>query len=205
MGIYSDWIFPRALEWTLGSRHPMEYRRRALDGARGDVLEIGFGTGLNLSCYPRDIERLTLLDPARLLPRRVARRIADCGLRVEIAHLDAAQLPFDSERFDTVVSTWTLCTIPEVGAALTEIRRVLKPGGSFLFLEHGRSSDPRVARRQDRWNRLQQLVACGCNLNRPIDRLVESAGLKIAQLDRFLMPKTPQIVADHYLGTARRA
>jgi ubiquinone/menaquinone biosynthesis C-methylase UbiE len=202
MGIYSDYIFPHLLEFTLGRGEPMKQRCRALEAARGEVLEIGFGTGLNLSCYPSGVGRLSLIDPARHLSRKVARRIAAAGFPVEMAHLDAARLPFDSERFDTVVSTWTLCTIPQVEAALIEIRRVLKPDGRFLFLEHGRSADDKVARRQDRWNGLQRVVGCGCNLNRPIDRLIEAAGLRVDRLERFLMPKTPRIIADHYLGSA---
>ena len=121
-----------------------------------------------------------------------------------MAFLDAARLPFEAEHFDTVVSTWTLCTIPDVAAALAEVCRVLKPGGRFLFLEHGLSDEPRAARRQERWNGFQRVIGCGCNLNRPIDRLTEAAGLRIARLERFLMPKTPRIAADHYLGCAMR-
>jgi ubiquinone/menaquinone biosynthesis C-methylase UbiE len=202
MGIYSDYIFPQVLEFGLGRGEPMKQRLRALQAAHGEVLEIGFGTGLNLSCYPSGVARLSLVDPARHLSKKVARRIAAAGFPVEMAHLDAARLPFDDGRFDTVVSTWTLCTIPQVEAALAEIRRVLKPDGRFLFLEHGRSADDKVARRQDRWNGVQRVIGCGCNLNRSIDRLIESAGLRVEHLDRFLMPKTPRIIADHYLGSA---
>ena len=202
MGIYSDHIFPHVLEFALGRGHPMKYRCRALAEARGDVLEIGFGTGLNLSCYPSAVARLKLIDPARHLSRKVSKRIEAAGFPVEMAHLDAARLPFETAEFDTVVSTWTLCTIPDVQSALVEVRRVLKPGGKFLFLEHGRSADERVARRQDRWNGVQRVVGCGCNLNRPIDRLIESAGLRVDRLDRFLMPKSPRIIAEHYLGSA---
>ncbi len=202
MGIYSNVVFPRVLEFLLGGRVPMEYRHRALADAHGDVLEIGFGTGLNLSCYPRQVERLTLVDPARLLPKRVTRRIEAAGMPVERVFLDAERLPFESGRFDTIVSTWTLCTIPDVAAALAEARRVLKPGGKLLFLEHGRSGDERVARRQDRWNGVQRFFGCGCNLNRPIDTLIASAGLQIQSLERFQMPGVPAITAEHYLGTA---
>ena len=205
MGIYSNHIFPRLLDVVLSDREPMKHRRRALEDACGEVLEIGFGTGLNLSCFPRSIARLTVLDPAKLLPKRVARRIAAVEFPVETAFVDAATLPFESERFDTVVSTWTLCTISDVAAALAEVRRVLKLRGRFLFLEHGRSDDPRVARRQDRWNGVQRFIGCGCNLNRPIDQLVASAGLRVERLERFLMPKSPRIAADHYLGSASRA
>ncbi|MBX9792451.1 MAG: class I SAM-dependent methyltransferase [Pirellulales bacterium] len=202
MGLYSTYIFPRMLELALGGRVPTEYRHQALADAAGEVLEIGFGTGLNLACYPRAVARLTVLDPERLLPKKVARRIAAASFPVETAFLDAERLPFESARFDTVVSTWTLCTIPDAAAALGEIRRVLKPNGRFLFLEHGRSDDERVARRQDRWNGLQRVIGCGCNLNRPIDALVSGAGLRIARLERFLMPRTPRLLAEHYLGCA---
>lgn len=202
MGLYSDFIFPHMLEFLLGNKQAMHYRRQALAEAHGDVLEIGFGTGLNLACYPAAVSRLTIIDPAKLLPRRVAKRIAAAHMPVEEAFLDAEHLPFEIERFDTVVSTWTLCTIPDAVAALQEVHRVLKPTGKLLFLEHGRSSDANVARKQDRWNGFQQVVGLGCNLNRPIDELITSAGLRIRSLERFQMPRTPKIGAEHYLGAA---
>ncbi len=202
MGLYSNFIFPHMLEYLLGSKQAMEFRRRTLADARGDVLEIGFGTGLNLECYPAAVQRLTIIDPAKLLPRRVAKRIAAVHMPVEEAFLDAEHLPFQNARFDTVVSTWTLCTIPDAVGALQEVRRVLKPDGKLLFLEHGRSGDATIARKQDRWNGVQRVVGLGCNLNRPIDELISGAGLKIRSLDRFQMPRTPKIGAEHYLGVA---
>lgn len=202
MGLYSNFIFPHMLEFLLGNKQAMRYRRQALADARGEVLEIGFGTGLNLECYPAAVERLTIIDPAKLLPRRVAQRIAAVHMPVEEAFLDAEHLPFENHRFDTVVSTWTLCTIPDAVGALREVRRVLKPGGKLLFLEHGRSGDATIARKQDRWNGFQRVVGLGCNLNRPIDQLITSAGLTINSLDRFQMPRTPKIGAEHYLGVA---
>ncbi len=172
MGLYVDVIFPHLLEFMMSRPHMMKERVRALAEAHGDVLEIGFGTGLNLSSYPTAVERLTILDPANVLEKKVTERIAAAPMPIEKVHLDAKELPFDAGRFDCVVSTWTLCTIPEVESALREVHRVLKSSGTFLFLEHGRSDDERVSRRQDRWNWLQQIVGVGCNLNRPIDRLV---------------------------------
>jgi ubiquinone/menaquinone biosynthesis C-methylase UbiE len=192
------------MEFTLSRRRPMEYRRHVLASAKGEVLEIGFGTGWSLSCYPASVERLTLLDPATLLPKRVRKRIEAAVMPVEIVQLTAERLPFEPDRYDTVISTWTLCTIPDVAAALAEIRRVMKPDAALLFLEHGRSGDERVARRQDRWNRLQQIIGCGCNLNRPIDRLIEASGLRIERLDRFKMPGIPRVGAEHYLGSTTR-
>lgn len=202
MAIYSDVIFPRLLDLVMGQPRLMECRRSALAAARGEVLEIGFGTGLNLNCYTPATTRLTIIDPAQHLPAKVEKRIREVAFPVERAHLDAARLPFEAGRFDTVVSTWTLCTIPAVEQALAEVRRVLAPGGKFLFLEHGRSDDPGIARRQDRWNGFQKVVACGCHLNRPIDRLIEAAGMQFGQLERFTMPGTPAILAPHYIGVA---
>jgi len=205
MGLYADLIFPHVLEFMMSRPHMMKERVRALAEARGDVLEIGFGSGLNLACYPAAVEQFTVLDPANILKKRVAKRIAAAPMPIEKVHIDAKELPFDAGRFDCVVSTWTLCTIPEVESALREVRRVLKSGGTFLFLEHGRSDDERVASRQDRWNWLNRIIGVGCNLNRPIDRLVTDAGLELRALERFQMPKSPRISAEHYLGTAVRA
>jgi ubiquinone/menaquinone biosynthesis C-methylase UbiE len=191
------------MEFVLSRREPMAFRRQVLEPACGDVLEIGFGTGLNLTCYPPTVDRLTIVDPETLLPKRVQRRMAAAPMPVEMAHLTAERLPFAAARFDTVVSTWTLCTIPDVAQALAEVRRVLKPGGHLLFLEHGRSRDPRVAKRQDRWNGLQRIIGCGCNLNRPIEKLVADSGLQVDRLEHFVMPG-PRLAADHYLGSAVR-
>lgn len=204
VGFYRRHVFPRLMELALGSESCTAERRRTLAEARGDVLEIGFGTGLNLAHYPPAVAGLTIVDPEDVLPARVAERIAAAPFPVTQAKLDAERLPFDDGRFDTVVSTWTLCTIPDAVAALREVRRVLKPEGRFLFLEHGRSDDPGVARWQDRWNPIQQVVACGCNVNRPIDRLIAEAGLVLADLARFVRPGDLRIMAEMYRGTATR-
>jgi SAM-dependent methyltransferase len=204
MGFYQRVVFPRLMEWALGSETCSAERRRALAAAQGDVLEIGFGTGLNLRHYPPTVANLSIVDPAELLPARVEARIAAAPFPVTYARLDAERLPFDDARFDTIVSTWTLCSIPDAGAALREVRRVLKPSGSFLFLEHGRSDDPGVARWQDRWNPIQRFVACGCNVNRPIDRMIADAGLVVTDLARFVLPGDIRVMAEMYRGTAVR-
>lgn len=203
MSLYSSYIFPRLLDWTLGAPEFGKYRRRALAPARGSTLEIGFGTGLNLPYYPDSVTRLTVIDSENMLRQRVAQRIAACPLPVTKMQLDAqGRLPFDDAIFDSVVTTLTLCSIAEPAPALAEIRRVLKPDGQFVFFEHGRSDDPAVARKQDRFNPLQKLISVGCNLNRQIDRLIREAGFEIAQLDRFLLPKTPRLLAEMYRGVA---
>ncbi|MFW6125244.1 MAG: class I SAM-dependent methyltransferase [Pirellulales bacterium] len=202
VGIYADHVLPRVLDFAMSRPQVLQERALALAEAHGEVLEIGFGTALNLAYYPSAVERLTVVDPADVLRKRVARRIAAAPMAVEIVHTDAAQLPLDAGQFDCVVTTWTLCTIPDVASALREIARVLKPQGWYLFLEHGRSSNPKVARWQDRLNPIQRVVSCGCNLNRPIDNLIARAGLQITRLERYDMPKTPSIFAPHYRGRA---
>ena len=171
----------------------------------GHVLEIGFGTGLNLSCYPQTVVRLTVVDSARMLPDRVAKRISRAQMPIELFVLDTSErLPFQDQSFDGAVTTFTLCSIADVGSALAEIRRVLKPDSPFVFLEHGRSGDARVARRQDFFNPLQRLIACGCNMNRPIDRLIRESAFEIVKLDRYLMPGAPRVLGEMYRGVARR-
>lgn len=202
MGLYARYVFPRLMDWVLGAVPLQAERRAALAGVHGEVLEIGFGTGLNLCCYPPGITRLVAIDAVELLPARVAQRIATVSFPVERTRLDAERLPFPDARFDCVVSTWTLCSIPDATAALHELRRVLKPGGRYLFLEHGRSDDPRVARWQDRFNPIQRRLGAGCNINRPIDTLIRDAGFEIAHLERYAREGEPRIMAEMYRGTA---
>jgi len=205
MGFYSSHIFPRLVEWSLGSGIVRDQRRATLAPLRGHVLEIGFGTGLNLPCYPPQVTRLTAIDSETMLPGRVADRIARTHVPVERLKLDAGgRLPFEGESFDGVVTTFTLCSIADVAAALAEIRRVLKPTGEYVFLEHGRSDDLRIARRQDLINPITKLIGCGCNMNRPIDKLISAAGLQIAKLDRFVMPDSPRILGEMYRGAAKK-
>jgi ubiquinone/menaquinone biosynthesis C-methylase UbiE len=203
VGIYSKHIFPFILDWSLGTAEMGEYRRLALATARGETLEIGFGTGLNLRYYPNTVSKLTLIDAENMLPRRVERRIAESTIPLTRLQIDASRrLPLADQTIDTVVTTMTLCSIADTAAALAEVGRVIRPEGRFIFLEHGRSDDQSVARRQDLFNPLQRIIAAGCNLNRPIDQLIKSAGFEIMSLDRFLMPNAPRIMAEMYCGIA---
>src|SRR5262245_53571955 len=180
-----------------------KYRRLALATAHGETFEIGFGTGLNLCYYPDTVSKLTVIDTENMLPRRVEKRIAESAIPLTRLQIDASQrLPFDDRSFDTVVTTMTLCSIADTAAALAEVGRIIRPEGRFIFLEHGRSDDHSVARRQDLFNPLQRIIGVGCNLNRPIDQLIISAGFEIMSLDRFLMPNAPRIMAEMYCGIA---
>jgi ubiquinone/menaquinone biosynthesis C-methylase UbiE len=158
VGLYAKYIFAPLMDWSLRRRDVEALRERVVSQAAGDVLEIGFGTGLNLPYYSADVRKLTLLDDAELLPGRVAKRIEDCRAGgIERLITSAERLPLADASLDCVVSTLTLCSIPDVIAALREIRRVLKPGGKLLLLEHGRSNDTRIARWQDRLNSMQRI------------------------------------------------
>ena len=166
------------------------------------MLELGFGTGLNLPYYSDAVKRLTVVDPEDLMPQRVAERIAGARFPVERAKLGAEHLPFEDGRFDCAVSTFTLCTIPDVAAAVREVRRVLKSGGSFLFLEHGLSEEPAVAKWQRRLDPIQRVIGRGCHITRRIDRIVADGGLEIVRLDRFLIAGIPRTHATMYRGAA---
>lgn len=206
MGIYAKHIFPRLLDWTLRSEECRAQRDLALASAIGNTLEIGFGTALNIRHYTDKVTELTVIDNERMLPDRVERRMARARFPVKEMQLDASgRLPFEDSSFDTVVSTWTLCSIENLAAALAEIRRALKPEGRFIFLEHGRSDDERVARMQDFWNPLQKIIGRGCNMNRAIDKLITESGFDIVKLDRFLMRDSPRVLGEMYRGIAKRA
>lgn len=201
--MYASYIFPRLMDWVLSGERFQRERRHLLSAAEGIVLEIGFGTGLNLPHYPRTVTALHTVDPSSMLRERVADRIALVPFPVHIHFLGAERLPYDDATFDCAVSTFTLCTIPDPVMALHEVRRVLKPDGHFLFLEHGRSDDPDIAKWQDRFNPLENWLGCGCNLNRRIDRLVNTAGLHMQTLDRYVLPGLPRIGGEIYRGMAR--
>jgi ubiquinone/menaquinone biosynthesis C-methylase UbiE len=204
LSFYHHFIFPRVLDLAMSSRLLRKPRDRTLAPARGRILEIGFGTGRNLRHYPPTVKRIEAIDPDLDLDRLSMPRIARAAIEVDFHHLDAAHLPFEEARFDTVVSTFTLCSIPDVVHALGEVRRVLKPGGQFLFLEHGRSPDPAVASWQDRLNPAWMPLAGGCHLNRPMRALVEDAGLVLGGLQNYYLKRAPRFVGYMTEGVATR-
>jgi len=205
MGLYASQIFPRLMDWVMAGDEFHRLRTELLSHVRGEVLELGIGTGLNLPHYPKTIAGLHAVDPANLLPKIVMARRTSQSFPIRIQHVTAESLPYDDRSFDFAVSTWTLCTIPDPVKALREARRVLKPDGMFLFLEHGQSEDERIAAWQDRLNPIQNIIGCGCNLNRRIDQLIIQAGLKIMTLDRFHMQNVPRLAGEMYRGAAARS
>ena len=203
MSRFGEWLRPRLLDRMMSQLD--EQRAPTVARAEGHVLEIGFGTGLNLPHYGPGVKSLVALEPkvaAGYAPTEA--RIAAAPFPVERARLRAdASLPFDAGRFDSIVSTWTLCSIPDLATALAELRRVLRPGGRFLFVEHGRATSERTARWQDRLDPLWTRIADGCHMNRPIDRLVEAGGFRLVALERFL-DEGPALLAQMFRGVAER-
>jgi len=204
LGLYHHYVFPWVLDLAMSSRMLHEPRDRTLAPARGRILEIGFGTGRNLTHYPPTVKRIEAIDPDPDLDQLSLPRIAHASIGVDFHHLNAEHLPFEDARFDTVVSTFTLCSIPDVLHALGEVRRILKPGGQFLFLEHGRSPDAKVARWQDRLNRAWMPLAGGCHLNRPMRDLIGGAGLEIGLARDYYLERAPKFVGYLSEGVARR-
>ena len=203
-GLYGKYVFPWLIDWTLRGAEFTEQRERLLAEAAGEVVEVGFGTGLNLPYYPPQVTRLTAIEPAKMLPRRVERRIAKCPFAVERLTARAEALPLADASLDCAVTTWTLCSVGDVAASLAEIGRVLRPGGRLLFVEHGLSADPRVAAWQRRLTGLSRLLACGCHLDRPIDRLIESSGLNPLRIERFVLRGNSPIVGQTFAGVAQK-
>lgn len=203
MGFYGEQVLPRLVDVLLSNGEFAKVRRRVASGLSGDVLEVGFGSGLNVPYYPADVRRVLAVDPATVGRKLARNRVAQSSVPVEYVGLDGEALPVDTASVDHVLVTWTLCTIPAVTQALEEMRRALRPGGQLHFVEHGLSPDPKVARWQDRLNPVQQWWAGGCHLNRPIDRLVEGAGFEMSQLETFYA-KGPKAFGYLYEGRATR-
>jgi ubiquinone/menaquinone biosynthesis C-methylase UbiE len=203
MGFYEREVLPRFVDVALRGKQIDRLRARVSSRLAGEVLEVGFGSGRNVPYYPSTVTRVRAVDPAVVGRKLAAQRVAASPVPVEYVGLDGERLPVDDASIDHVLTTWTLCTIPDVDVALEEVRRVLKPGGSLQFLEHGGAPDPKVRRWQDRLTPLQRRLAGGCHLNRSIDALVRDAGLHIDQLDNYYL-KGPKFFGYMYEGTAIR-
>ena len=205
MGLYGEHVLPRVIDVLGGLKSVEPLRRRACTGLEGRVVELGFGSGHNAPFYPEAVERVAAIEPADLGWRLAEKRLRATRVPVERAGLDGQSLPFGDDSFDTALSTWTLCTIPDVAAALSEVRRVLKPGGTLHFLEHGLAPDEGVRVWQHRLEPLQKRMFGGCHLTRPIVDLLTAAGFTITELDVFYEDGSPKFVGANSLGVARSA
>jgi ubiquinone/menaquinone biosynthesis C-methylase UbiE len=194
-------VYDRAFEATeeAGLR---EMRRELLARARGRVLELGAGTGLNLELYPEGVVELTLTEPDPHMTKQLRERLASSGRDAELVEAPAERLPFPDDSFDTAVVTLVLCTVPDPEAALTEIKRVLKPGGQLLFLEHVRAHDPGLAKWQDRLERPWRFVGDGCHCNRDTVASIGAAGFDLGQVEDDELPKAPPLVKPLVRGDA---
>ena len=204
MGFYSNVIFPRLLDLSMSSQSMTTYRQQLLKDVRGDVLEIGFGTGLNLPHYPKAVASLTAIDPNKGMEKMAQKRIEASSLSVKTIPLRGEALSFPDGRFDSVVCTWTLCSIPDAEKALQEAYRVLKSGGKFFFIEHGLSSERSVQAWQNRITPVQKIVADGCHLNRKMSALISDAFDSVA-VEEFYADDLPKIMGYFYRGVATKA
>jgi ubiquinone/menaquinone biosynthesis C-methylase UbiE len=203
MRVWTDRVLPRLTDRLLDVEAVRRARAEVCAGLRGDVLELGFGSGLNVPHYPAAVTGVWAVDPSGVARRLAERRIHASKVPVAHAALNAEMLPFPDQRFDSALSTFTLCTIPDVAAALRELIRVLVPGGEFHFLEHGRTPDADAARWQDRLAGVHRAVAGGCHLTRDIGALLEDAGLEVVRLSTYY-GEGPRPFAYRYQGVARR-
>ncbi|MBH02659.1 MAG: SAM-dependent methyltransferase [Xanthomonadales bacterium] len=202
MGLYNDVVLPRLCDLAMRNRHLVPYRRRVLAGAQGQVLEIGIGSGLNLPFYGPHVRGIHGLEPSPQLVRLAERAAGRSNRPVSLIEGSAEAIPFDDKSLDTIVTTWTLCSIPHADRALAQMRRVLKPGGRLLFVEHGLGPEEAVRKWQHRLTPVWSKVSGGCHLNRPIQALIEHAGFDVARLETGYM-KGPKTMAFIYEGDAR--
>jgi ubiquinone/menaquinone biosynthesis C-methylase UbiE len=202
MGFYDGWLFPRVLDLVMQQKQMVPFRERIGKAASGRVLDIGIGSGLNLPFYGERADHICGVDPSAELLQFAQQRAHKTHVPVELLRGSGEALPLDDESIDTVVMTFTLCTVNDAARTLAEIRRVLKPGGVLLFAEHGRVPDIGVARWQDRLTPIWKRVAGGCHLNRKPDDLMESAGFRIENLETSYL-KAPRAMGFVYSGSAR--
>jgi ubiquinone/menaquinone biosynthesis C-methylase UbiE len=205
MGVYREQVLPRFINVVCNMKEARPQRQRVCEGLAGEVVEVGFGSGLNVPYYPAEVTRVTAVEPAGVGWKLAEKRRRESSIPVERAGLEAERLPFPDDSFDAALSTWTMCTIPDIDSALQELRRVLKPGGTLHFVEHGLAPDENVQRWQHRFNPVQQRLFGGCNLNRPIADLVKRNGFAISELDRYYEKGAPKFLAAQSLGVARPA
>ena len=202
MGLYSEHVLPRVTDVACGTKSVHPLRKRVCEGLSGRVVEVGFGSGHNAPFYPPAVKRVDAVEPSDLGWRLASKRLAHVDVPVERVGRGGESLPLDDDSCDAALSTWTLCTIPDVHAALGEVRRVLKPGGTLHFVEHGLAPDASVQRWQRRLEPLQKRIAGGCHLTRRIVDLLGAAGFTVTELDVFYEQGAPKVLGADSLGVA---
>jgi SAM-dependent methyltransferase len=202
MGIYAEQVLPRIINVACGVKATEPLRRRVCEGLHGQVVELGFGSGHNVPFYPAAVTEVEAIEPADMGWKLARQRVAAASVPVKRSGLDGQSLPLPDDSCDTALSTWTLCTIPDVAAALGEVRRVLKSGGTLHFVEHGLAPDEPVQRWQHRLEPINKHVFGGCHLTRPIAKLLTDAGFTITEIDVFYEKGAPKPMGADSLGIA---
>ncbi|MEL6578626.1 MAG: class I SAM-dependent methyltransferase [Cyanobacteria bacterium J06621_12] len=201
MSFYTNLVIPYCIDLAMSGSNLGQYRQALLEDVAGDILEIGFGTGLNLPHYPEEVEQITTIDPNPGMQKLARSRIEQSQITVDYRVLNGESLPMADASFDSVVCTWTLCSIPLVEQAIAEVYRLLKPGGRFFFIEHGLSHETKVQVWQNRLTPLQRVLADGCHLNRSISDLVQQQFPNV-KIEQFYAPKLPKVIGYMYRGIA---
>lgn len=202
MGFYADHVVPRIIDKACGLKISLPQRERVCSGLSGDVVEIGFGSGLNLPHLPEAVTHLFAVEPSDLGWRLARARLDESTVPVRRVGPDAQRLPLDDDSADSALSTWTMCTIPDLETALRELRRVLRPAGSLHFVEHGLAPDEKVRRMQRRLEPLNKRLLGGCHLTRSIPEIVEAAGFEVKDLDTYYEQGAPKFGGAMSLGVA---
>lgn len=204
MKFYTDYIFPWCLDAIMSRKSFQSKRREVLCSANGKILEVGLGTGLNLPAYPIHVKEITTVDVNPGMNRFAQERARAAGISIDHHVITAETLPFANESFDTIVSTWTLCSIPNLNQALQEFHRILKNGGTLYFIEHGLSRNPRIQKWQNTLTPIWKIIGCGCHLNRDMKKIISQCQFNLVSFEEFDMPAMSPLNAHTYQGIAMK-